>query len=174
MTPTPHDIAADVDDRLGDLDELLVVRPRPRPMLDTEIDITPMIDMVFLLLIFFLVTSSMSQTSDVQLPEAVHGDAVDAKEAVIVTVAVDDGGNAAIYKGDGVTAESRVLASDFVGQEDELVEYIKRGIAGPPRKQHVLVKAAGRVAHGQIARVYAAAGRAAAGSQLYVAVIEAP
>jgi biopolymer transport protein ExbD len=162
------------DASLDDLDELLVVRPRPRAELDTEIDITPMIDMVFLLLIFFIVTSSMSAKSDVKLPEAIHGDAVDAKETVIITVARDDAGNVTIHKGDGVSDASRVIATDLVGQQQELVDYIQRDLAGPPRKLHVLVKGAQAAAHGQIARVYAAVARAAPGVQLYVAVIEPP
>ena len=53
-----------------DLDE----RPepmRPRDSLeDTEMDITPMIDITFLLLIFFIVSSKMDPSANVPLPAA--------------------------------------------------------------------------------------------------------
>jgi biopolymer transport protein ExbD len=44
-------------------------KPKPR-VDDTEIDITPMIDIVFLLLIFFLVTSKMTAEETPPLPKA--------------------------------------------------------------------------------------------------------
>ena len=49
-------------------------------------DITPMIDITFLLLIFFLVCSTMSQATSVKLPPARHGKGVDEKTAVIITI----------------------------------------------------------------------------------------
>ena len=42
---------------------------------DDELEMTPMIDMTFLLLIFFMVTSTISPYADLQLPEAKSGDA---------------------------------------------------------------------------------------------------
>lgn len=51
-----------------------------------ELDITPMIDVTFLLLIFFMVTSTMRPTSELQLPIAKHGVGVPADDAVIVQI----------------------------------------------------------------------------------------
>ena len=41
---------------------------------DGDLDITPMIDVVFLLLIFFMVTSTMQATPDRDIPPAFSGD----------------------------------------------------------------------------------------------------
>ena len=52
---------------------------------DDEIDITPMIDCVFLLLIFFMVTSTMQQSRE-QLPSAKHGVGVQSRDTMVVTI----------------------------------------------------------------------------------------
>ena len=41
-----------------------------RPKMDVDMDITPMIDVTFLLLIFFLVASRVAQDTEVTLPAA--------------------------------------------------------------------------------------------------------
>ncbi|MDA1013459.1 MAG: biopolymer transporter ExbD [Planctomycetota bacterium] len=43
---------------------------------DAELDITPMIDVTFLLLIFFILTSTMKGTPDQDVPPAKNGDGV--------------------------------------------------------------------------------------------------
>jgi len=47
---------------------------RRRQRQNADLDITPMIDVTFLLLIFFMVTSTMQATPDKDLPPAVSGD----------------------------------------------------------------------------------------------------
>lgn len=59
---------------------------------EEEIDITPMIDCVFLLLIFFMVTSTMQGGKALALPAAKHGLGVNNKEAVVVSVFADETG----------------------------------------------------------------------------------
>jgi biopolymer transport protein ExbD len=49
-------------------------------------DITPMIDMTFLLLIFFMVTSTMQVEAKLQMPPAGHGVGVPLEEAVVMSV----------------------------------------------------------------------------------------
>lgn len=49
-------------------------------------DITPMIDMTFLLLIFFMVTSTMQVEAKLQMPPAGHGQGVPLDEAVVMSV----------------------------------------------------------------------------------------
>ena len=46
---------------------------------DDEMDITPMIDITFLLLIFFLVAARLDEDTPVELPAARHGAAVAVK-----------------------------------------------------------------------------------------------
>ncbi|MCA9270707.1 MAG: biopolymer transporter ExbD [Planctomycetales bacterium] len=167
MTQPP---ARKLDD-LGSLDEQLVVRPRRRPPQEVDMDITPMIDIVFLLLIFFIVTSKLSETGARDLPTAAAGGAVAGKEAVVVTL-VGTGDDVVIYKGDSKDDADRLRAVDAADQEDELVAYIRDARQGPPRKQYVLVKASRGVKHGQVARVSHAIGRATEGGTLHLAVME--
>ncbi|MFN9718327.1 MAG: ExbD/TolR family protein [Planctomycetota bacterium] len=61
-------------------------RPK-RPPEDTEIDITPMIDVTFQLLIFFMVTSTMQGNPPAQVPKSVSGGSTEmAKIAFTVVV----------------------------------------------------------------------------------------
>lgn len=59
---------------------------RKRPPL--EITLTPMIDVVFLLLIFFMVTTTFSQQSElkISLPEAKGGEAEAAEKMIVLTI----------------------------------------------------------------------------------------
>ena len=63
------------------------VQFRPPLKQEDEVDMTPMIDCVFLLLIFFLVSSIPDTKTAVKLPPARHGAAADPSIAVFVTVA---------------------------------------------------------------------------------------
>jgi len=56
---------------------------------ETDLDITPMIDVTFLLLIFFMVASTMQPTPDLDMPAAEHGQAVELKQAVVFFVTSD-------------------------------------------------------------------------------------
>ena len=59
---------------------------RKRPPL--EITLTPMIDVVFLLLIFFMVTTTFSQQSElkISLPEAKGADVEAAEKMIVLTI----------------------------------------------------------------------------------------
>lgn len=67
---------------------------------DDEPDITPMIDMTFLLLIFFMVTSTMKPEGALQIPSARNGIGVSADEAVVLSI-FDDDGTPGVYLADG-------------------------------------------------------------------------
>ena len=49
-------------------------------------DITPMIDVTFLLLIFFMVTSTMETPDALKIPEARNGVGVNTQEATTITI----------------------------------------------------------------------------------------
>ena len=159
------------ESQLEALDDLFVVRPRSRPHPETDIDITPMIDITFLLLIFFLVTSKLSQQAGVELPTARYGDAVSTKESVTVTITAEEGGGARIYQGDGVLPETELTAESLSDQEEALAAYIRAGIKDP-KKRYVLIKAARRVKQRHVARVSHAVGRVKEVEGLFVAVLE--
>lgn len=63
-----------------------------KPRQPLEITLTPMIDVVFLLLIFFMVTTSFSQQSElkINLPEA-NGQQAETKEKMIILTINADG-----------------------------------------------------------------------------------
>lgn len=53
---------------------------------EADLDITPMIDVTFLLLIFFMVTSTMQQNQDLDVPTAKHGTGIESRETVTVSI----------------------------------------------------------------------------------------
>lgn len=121
------------------------LRPRP-PSNDDELDITPMIDITFLLLIFFLVSSKMTAEQAVDLPKARHGGVVAGKESVILIMKRGTGDQAEVQKADGTN-----FSADVEQQNAEIAEYVQQGLdAG---KKHVIIKAEGSVRHGEIGRV---------------------
>ena len=73
-------MSAEADDD----DEVYVRRSRALP--DTEIDITPMIDVTFQLLIFFMVTSTMQGNPPADLPPAKSGGSIEVAKVINVVV----------------------------------------------------------------------------------------
>ncbi len=53
---------------------------------DGEFDITPMIDVVLLLLIFFMVSARMAPSANAKLPKAKNGELASARDAVVLTL----------------------------------------------------------------------------------------
>jgi len=142
-----------------------------RAVRDTaEMDITPMIDITFLLLIFFLVASTMDRKSSVPLPRARYGDGVMARTSVIITVAERGGtGPALVYLADSTTGAP--LPDDRDLQESRIIEAVEKGFR--EGKSQVLVKAGRGVLHRDVARVATAVGAAdVEGVQLHLAVFE--
>jgi len=167
-----------IDDQEIQADEELFegVMPRRRTMTDAEMDITPMIDITFLLLIFFLVASKMDAQADVQLPPAKYADAVSMQTAVVITVASGTGARALIYKGNGTSEEMLLTSSDPEDQENELATYIQQHLDSDSPPNSVVIKAAKGTKHREVARVAQAVGVVedvhAKGIQLHVAVLE--
>jgi biopolymer transport protein TolR len=50
---------------------------------EMELDITPMIDVTFLLLIFFMVSSTMQPTPDLEVPAAKYGKGLETSNAIV-------------------------------------------------------------------------------------------
>ncbi len=118
--------------------------PKPRKnLVDSEVDITPMIDCVFLLLIFFMVSSTMKGTPDLDLPTAHYGTGVPAGNATIVTIRrTEAGGPPAILLGDGRGPET-----DLAGLKSYVEESLQK------TKRHVIIKAERDIPHGFVQEV---------------------
>lgn len=146
--------------------------PRRRVADDSEMDITPMIDMTFLLLIFFIVASRMEESASVKLPPAQHGNAVSTEGAIVFTIGGEQE-DAQIFKGEGKDPARLLSASDTEGKEAEVAAYVEEQVAGDPSIQNVVIMAEAGVKHRDVALVMKAVGLAQTeGSQLHVAVLE--
>ncbi len=69
-----------------DDDDTPTLGHRRRKLDSGDLDITPMIDVTFLLLIFFMVTSTMKEPATADVPPARHGVGTDSGEAFVITV----------------------------------------------------------------------------------------
>jgi biopolymer transport protein ExbD len=136
---------------------------------DTEMDITPMIDITFLLLIFFIVAARLDQQAPVKLPLARHGTAVSLKSSVIMTLAKGSGPAADVYLSDGKSPDRLLDAGDLEAQAAAITEFVEQELAAG--KETVLIKAEKDVRHRDVARVSRAVGKVR--KDLYVAVMEA-
>ncbi len=137
--PLSADLAEDID--------LEPVSLGKRPPLDAEMDITPMIDMVFLLLIFFILTSKMTAEKSYTVPPAKNGSAVVIKNCVSILVSRGSGSTPIVARGDGTT-----FSDDPELQAAEIAEYIQRELDSG-RRSEVLVRAEGNVTSGQMKKV---------------------
>jgi len=106
-----------------------------------ELDITPMIDVTFLLLIFFMVTSTMSSQQQVDAPPARNGVNVEQGSAIIIVIRSPrvSGGEPIIQ----LEGEERSL-SDIAG-------FIRKQNADG--KTNVVIRAGREVPHGFVRRV---------------------
>src|SRR5688572_17179233 len=134
---------------------------------DAHFDMTAMIDLVFMMNIFFLVTSIASSMADLDLPPARHVKAAELDKAIIVSiVSTGDGQPPLMRLEDGGKGETLPDGSE---QESRLAEAIEAGVTGG--KSVLLIKAERGVLHRDVARV---AGLAAVheGLKLNLAVLE--
>lgn len=121
---------------------------RRRKIADAEMDITPMIDIVFLLLIFFIVCSTMGKNTLVQLPKARYGVAVNPKTSTVLTVA-GSGKDSVVYLGDGIAG--RELSLDRETQEAEIIQAVEQGLK--EGKTEVVIRADRKLHHGEVVRI---------------------
>jgi len=135
------------------------------------LNLTPMIDCVFLLLIFFLVSSTPDQNTAIELPPARHGGGVSMQSSVIITIADRPGDQpAAVYLADGT--KGNVLPDDPKQQETAIVEAVTDGFMSG-QKSSVLIKAARKVKHKFVSQVAIAVGKAdVEDAKLNIAVFE--
>jgi biopolymer transport protein ExbD len=140
--------------------------PRAKHEPDSEFDITAMIDLVFMMNIYFLIGFIGLSLSEFDLPSANHCSALDAEVATIISVAVDsDGLSAVVYLGDGKEGEP---LHDPEEQQQRIAGAVEQAVQ--EGRTAVLLKAEKNVRLREIARISGAATRE--GVTLHMAVME--
>ena len=144
-------------------EELIARRPDSEP---PEFDITAMVDLVFMMNIYFLVTFVTVAMGELNLPAATHCTALDAESSVVLTVTRSlDGNSVQVYVGDGVKTDP---ITDVTLQEQRIQAAVEQGAA--EGKKSVLLKAEKKVRLADLFRVATAA--TAEGVKLHIAVME--
>ncbi len=108
-----------------------------------DLDITPMIDITFLLLAFFVVVSKMDPSTAVDMPRARYGATVQDQTAVIVVVVQSDRDEPRVYKGKTKTPEALCTGS-IEDIENQISDYVQDEMRDP-LKTTVIIKAERKV-----------------------------
>jgi biopolymer transport protein TolR len=126
--------------------------------MEDEPDFTAMIDMTFILLAFFIVTSTMEVSSTLTLPPARSGEGLTDK-ATIISIWYDDD-TPEVYLADARTGSPATMS--------EITAYVAEGIS--QQRTRVLIKADRETPSGFVEEVARAAGRAEGVQGFFVAV----
>jgi biopolymer transport protein ExbD len=127
-------------------------KSRKKKDFDGEFDITPMIDVVLLLLIFFMVSARMAPQSAPKLPKAKYGDMASMHDAVVLTVKSSGPDSSVVSTPDG-----KRFSTIPDEQSAEISEYIV-GELQNTKKKYVLVQAESSVVTSEIVRIQSAIG----------------
>ena len=112
---------------------------RKRESSDEDIDITPMIDIVFLLLAFFVVVSKMDPTDPVAFPNAKNGDSISERTIISVFVISNEKDNPSVYL--GKKNDDFLCQGDLEDVERLVAEFVRRELLADPLKTAVVIKA---------------------------------
>lgn len=153
---------------IGDDEEEFVLPRKKRE--DDEMDITPMIDITFLLLIFFIVCSTMDPTKIGEIPEAENGLAVLSKDSAVIFIEPGSGDGVVLSTLDGTE-----FSSDEDAQASEIIEYITAEMEKSlgREKKYVMLFGDANVKVGQVTRIQKVIGDAFENlNSTYIAVKE--
>ena len=122
---------------------------------DSEPDLKPMIDIVFLLLSFFVVGSKIDPSFKIDLPYAVSGENVSEKISVPIVIKKKEGtsGQYEIYKAGDSDLSALIRESDPLLIESEISDYVESEFSKHPNFQAVVIKAEGEVTTGIVQTV---------------------
>jgi biopolymer transport protein ExbD len=140
--------------------------PRREVFADAEFDITAMVDLVFMMNIYFLVTFVTAALGEINLPAASHATALDGDTATVINVlAGPDYRSVRLYLGEKISGPPLVEPAD---QESRIADAVERAAAAG--KIAVLIKAEKGIRLREIKRIAAAASRE--NMSLHIAVME--
>jgi biopolymer transport protein ExbD len=141
--------------------------PRKSMHDEAKFDITAMIDLVFMMNIFFLVTTVTAALAEIDLPSAKHCAPADRDNAVMITImAPVDQGPSLVYLGDA--GEGRPLPEGDA-EERAIKDAVQAGVRAD--KKIVLIKAERNVRLRDVSRIGSLA-VSVPGTELKLAVIE--
>ena len=136
---------------------------KPRPLRDdTEMDITPMIDITFLLLIFFIVCGNQN-ASKIALPQARFGQGVSEKQSIVIT-AQSQG-----PEKDCLVILGQEKIADGEQQTARIPEYIEQTLQEGKKLPQVMLMGAKDIKAKDLKRISTAIGKVE-GVQLYLGV----
>jgi biopolymer transport protein ExbD len=127
---------------------------------DDELDLTPMIDMSFMLLAFFVVSSSMEAGSPLKLPSAESGDRMDVNRTAVVTV-FNEPQAPEIFLSDGTRTNGPVTLAEVTSFARESVDQ---------GKSTMVIKADRETPSGFVEEVARAAGEVEGVKEFFVGV----
>ena len=134
---------------------------------EAHFDITAMIDLVFMMNIFFLVTTVTAALAEIDLPVAQHCTAADRDSAVMITImAPPDRSQGLVFLDDDTSGEPLL---DLAEQEQRVREAVEDGVRAG--KKFVIIKAEKNVRLRDVSRVGRVAG-GVPGADLRVSVLE--
>ncbi|QDT37771.1 ExbD/TolR family protein [Stratiformator vulcanicus] len=124
--------------------------PKRRKLGEADLDITPMIDVTFLLLIFFMVTSTMQETDSTDIPPARFGVGTETGESIMITL------RRPISEGDEPTVvfpggDERALSEAV--EAETLKNLVEAGLNEIPRTERVIVNADRDLPFGDVRRL---------------------
>lgn len=136
-------------------------QPRKHRQDDAELDITPMIDITFLLLSFFVVASKMDPSAAVPVPVAKFGETVSEKNCVCLLVFEGPTPDEPrIFRGRSNEEKDRFTNLEPTALEEEIGQYVETELSKRPNVEGILIKAAGGVRSGSVETVYRGVSRA--------------
>ena len=131
---------------------MLRTKKHKKKEFDGEFDITPMIDVVLLLLIFFMVSARMAPQNVAKLPKAKHGDMAAMHDAVVLVVKHGNTDAASVS-----TPSGRKFSTDKEVQSAEIAEYVETAMLDH-KKKYVLIQGEYTVLTSEMIRVQLAIG----------------
>jgi biopolymer transport protein ExbD len=119
---------------------------------DADINLTPLIDVVFLLLIFFMVTTTFSREAEIklELPEADSGKEID-RENRFLTVQINDIGQFAVQGPD------EDQPRELINTSSETLRKALQRAAGESENPIILIRADGLTPHESVVKAMDAA-----------------
>ena len=106
-----------------------------------EVDMTPMIDVVFQLIIFFIVTITMSEAKDdtIRLEQGIYGQEIETGEAATSAVVIDINQRGRISIGNTTLTQAR-LREIIRGRMNRMGNTFQVWIRGDARAQHDMIR----------------------------------